>query len=300
MSTLGSLVYGRLVYEHAERSGSLNYLTPWANLANDPNVGEVDYSGAYYQAPMTSNAVKLLADYPVSEQLSADLFLQWKEDNYTYPPATPIGPNVPPITGVGQGIKKDSNLTVTPSLSYRPRDDVRFYAFYTFEQIYFNNYGNGACSNAASAATAACMGTVGNFQNKYTSNVNTVGLSADWKYTDDLRLMLQWTYAYGSVMFGQYNGVFVANPTLSYQNVSNYPDINSNMSSLRSVTDYKLTPQADLLFEAAWSYYRDNSWYDTAASVQGAGSNNVSILTPGYGSPNYNVGTIMVGVRFHF
>ncbi len=75
-------------YEHAERSGSLNYLTPWANLANDPNVGEVDYSGAYYQAPMTSNAVKLLADYPVSEQLSADLFLQWKEDNYTYPPAT--------------------------------------------------------------------------------------------------------------------------------------------------------------------------------------------------------------------
>ncbi len=130
---------------------------------------------------------------------------------------------------------------------------MRFYAFYTFEQIYFNNYGNGACSNAASAATAACMGTVGNFQNKYTSNVNTVGLSADWKYNDDLRLVVQWTYAYGSVMFGQYNGVFVANPTLSYQNVSNYPDINSNMSSLRFVTDYKLTPQADLLFEAAWS-----------------------------------------------
>jgi MtrB/PioB family decaheme-associated outer membrane protein len=300
LSTLGSLVYGRLVYEHAERSGSLDYLTPWANLANNPNVGEVDYSGAYYQAPMTSNAVKLFADYPASEQLSASLFLQYKDDKYTYPPAVAIGPNVPPITGVGQGIKEDYNLTVTPSVSYRPRDDVRLYAFYTFERIYFNNYGNGACASAAEAATAACAGTVGNFQNKYTSNVNTVGLSADWKYTDDLRFALQWTYAYGTVMFGQYNGVFVANPTLSYQNVSNYPDINSNMSSLRFVTDYKLTPQADLLFEAGWTYYRDNSWYDTAASVQGAGSTAVSILTPGYGSPNYNVGTIMVGVKFHF
>jgi MtrB/PioB family decaheme-associated outer membrane protein len=300
-STMWGLVYGRLSYEYADRSGALDYLTPWANLEGLPaSTATLAYSGAYYQAPMTSNAVKLLADYPATQQLSASLFLQYKEDNYTYPPAVAIGPNVPPLTGVGGGVKRDSSLTVTPSISYRPREDLRIYAFYTFEQIYFNNIGNGACSTAAQAATVGCLGSAGYFQNKYTSNTNTVGLSADWKANDNLRLAVQWTYAYGSVMFGQYNGVFVAVPTQSYQNVSNYPDINSAMSNLRFISDYKLTPKMDLLFEASWSYYRDNSWYDTAQSIQGAGSAAVSILTPGYSSPNYNVGTLMVGVKYHF
>jgi MtrB/PioB family decaheme-associated outer membrane protein len=300
-STMGALVYGRLSYEHAERSGALNYLTPWANLEGPPaSAATLAYSGAYYQAPMTSNAVKLMADYPATERMSASLFLQYKDDNYTYPPAVAIGPNVPPLTGNGGGIKQDINLTVTPSVSYRPRDDVRLYAFYTFERIYFDNIGNGACSTAAQAATAACSGSAGYFQNKYTSNVNTAGLSGDWKVNDNLKLTAQYIYAHGSVMFGQYNGVFVSVPTQSYQNVTNYPDINSTMNSLRLTTAYKLTPQTDLLFEATWSYYKDNSWYDTASSIQGAGTTTVSILTPGYTSPNYNVGTLMVGVKYHF
>ncbi len=301
LSTLGTLVYGRLVYEHAERSGSLSYLTPWANLEGPPaSAASLAYSGAYYQAPMTSNAVKLMTDYSASENWSANLFLQYKDDKYTYPPATAIGSNVPPFTGNGAGVNEDYNLTVTPSVDYRPREDVRLHAFYTFERIYFNNTGNGACSTAAQAATPGCLGSAGYFQNKYTSNVNTIGLGGDWKVNDNLNLALEYTYAYGAVMFGQYNGVFVAAPTLSYQNVSSSPDINSTMNSLRVTAVYRLTAQMELLGQATWSYYRDNNWYDTAASIQGAGSNNVSILTPGYGSPNYNVGSVLVGVKYHF
>ena len=300
-SMVGGLVFGRLAYEHAERSGSLNYLTPWGNLEGaGPATATLAYSGAYYQAPMTSDAVKLMADYAAAQNLSASLFLQYKDDHYTYPPATAIGVNVPPLTGEGGGIKQDYNLTVSPSVDYRPRDDVRLHFFYTFERIYFNNIGNGACSTAAQAATAACTGSAGYFQNQYTSDVNTVGLSGDWTVNDKLKVTAEYTYAYGSVMFGQYNGVFVPMPTLSYQNVTSYPDINSTMNRLRVAAAYKLMPQTELLVEATWSYYRDNNWYDTASSIQGAGSSAVSILTPGYGSPNYNVGTIMVGARFHF
>ena len=298
-SAMGPLAFGRLSYEHAERSGVLNYLTPWANLAGAPTAG-LDYSGAYYQAPMKSDAVKLMSQYTATEQVSAALFVQYKIDNYTYPTATAIGTNVPPLTGNGGGVKEDSNLTVGPSVDYRPRDDVRVHIFYNFEQIYFNNIGNGACSTAAQAATAACLGSAGYFQNKYTSNVNTVGVSGDWKVNDNLRVAAEYTFAYGSVMFGEYNGVFVANPTASYQNVTNYPDINSRMHNLRLTGAYKLNPQTDLLLRATWSYYRDNSWYDTAASIQGAGTTAVSILTPGYTSPNYNVGTVMAGVKYRF
>ena len=119
-------VYGRLSYEYSDRSGSLNYLTPWANLAGTPNNSNVglNYSGAYYQAPMTSNAIKLMADYSPSETLSAGLFLQWKDENYTYPAATVIGTNVPPLTGDRLGVKEDYNITVAPSIDYRPSEDV--------------------------------------------------------------------------------------------------------------------------------------------------------------------------------
>jgi MtrB/PioB family decaheme-associated outer membrane protein len=297
-SAIGPM-FGRLSYEHADRSGVLNYLTPWANLAGTPAT-TLAYSGAYYQAPMTSDAVKLMADYSPREDLSASLFLQFKNDDYTYPAATVIGSNVPPLTGVGGGIKQDYNLTVGPSVDYRPRDDVRLHFFYIYERIFFNNIGNGACSTAAQAATAACLGSAGYFQNKYTSGVNTVGVSGDWKVNDRLKLGAEYTVAYGSVMFGQYNGVFVSTPTLSYQNVTNYPDINSTMNNVRLTAAYKLTPQTDLLLQATWSYYHDNNWNDTASSIQGAGSTAVSILTPGYSSPNYNVGSVMAGVKFNF
>ena len=292
-------VYGNLSYEYQDRSGSINYLTPWAALAGTNNTG-LAWSGAYYQAPMTSNAIKLMADYSPMPILSTNLFLQWKEDDYTYSSTSVIGTNIPPITGVGGGVKNDSNFTISPSVNYRPSDDMRVHLFYTFEQIYFNNIGNGSCSTAAQVATPGCAGSAGYFQNKYTSNINTIGVSGDWKVNEKLMLGAEYTFAYGSVMYGQFNGVFVPVPTQSYQNVSNYPDIKSRMDMLKLTAVYKVMAQADLLLQATWSKYSDDNFNDYAASIQGSGTTAVGFLTPGYGPPNYNVGTIMGGVRIHF
>jgi len=82
--------------------------------------------------------------------------------------------------------------------------------------------------------------------------------------------------------------------------VSNYPDIKSRMDMLKLSAVYKVMPQADLLLQTTWSKYSDDNFNDYAASIQGSGSTAVGFLTPGYGPPNYNVGTIMVGVRLHF
>ena len=90
---------------------------------------------------------------------------------------------------------------------------MNLHFFYTYERIFFNNLGNGACSTVP-IATAACAGTAGYFQNKYTSAVHTVGMSGDWKVTDKLKLGAEYTFAYGSVMFGEFNGVFVGAPTV--------------------------------------------------------------------------------------
>jgi hypothetical protein len=306
LSSLGPQINGKLAYEHSERSGVLNYVVPFANLAGVPataaNSG-VTYSGAYYQAPMTSDAVKLRGDYTPIHNLSAGLYAQFKNENYTYPATTLANSGTTtgfPITGVGQGVKQDYNLTAGPDINYRPTEDSDVHFFYTYERIFFDSTGNGACSTAAEAATAACAGTAGYFQNNYTSAVNTLGVSGEWQINSKLKLGAEYTFSYGSVMFGEFNGVFVPAPTQSYQNVSNYPDINSVMHDAKLTATYELTPGLNLLAMVCWSYFRSNDWNDYAGPIQGAGTTAISYLTPGYEPGNYSIVTLMTGVKFKF
>ena len=300
-SEFGPKVDGRLSFDYASRSGSLSYLTPWANIEGFDSATPT-YSGAYYQAPMTSEAVTLRGVYTASPQLISSLFLQFKNENFTYPAAfnytAPDGSTATaPLTGVGGGVKQDYILAVGPDLTYRPRDDLNFHVFYTYERLFYNNIGNGACSTSN---TGNCLGSAGYFQNENTSSTHTVGVSGEWHVNPKLTLKANYTFSYGSVMFTQFNGVFVANPTASYQNVTNYPDINSVMNAVKLTASYKLRPDITLLGVAAFTSFHNNDWYDSASAIQGAGTSNVSILTPGYGSPNWSIGTVMGGMRFTF
>jgi hypothetical protein len=56
----------------------------------------------------------------------------------------------------------------------------------------------------------------------------------------------------------------------------------------------------DLLLQGTLTYFHNNDWNDTAGPIQGAGTAAVSILTPGYSSPNYSVATVMTGVKYKF
>jgi MtrB/PioB family decaheme-associated outer membrane protein len=294
-SQLGPEANGKLSFDYINRSGSLNFLGPWAILGQGQS-----YSGAYYQAPMIAEAVTLRADYTPSPTWSTDFFMRFRNENYTYNGNLFVGTATPatvPLSGTGGGVKQDYTLSLGPDFNYRPTKAVSIHFFYTYEQLFYNNLGNGACSDAAEAATAACLGTAGYFQNKDTSSTHTVGVSGDWQVTEKLKLRGDYTFSYGTVMFGQYNGVFIANPTASYQNVTNYPDIDSTMHNVTLTATYQLTPRMELILQGMFAYYHDNNWNDTANAIQGAGTSTISILTPGYSSPNYSVGMIMTGVR---
>lgn len=300
-SRVGRDIDGELSFSLSDRSGSMNYLTPWLNLEGEeagPN-----YSGAYYQAPMTSQAVTLRADYTPSASWSGGLFLQFRNENYHYSLATPESgatASTMPLTGVGQGVKQDYALVVGPDLNFRPAKDVSFHLYYTYELLFFDFTGNGPCSTAASAATAACAGTVGYFRNKDTAATHTFGVSGDWQVNDKLKLRADYSLSIGSVMFSQFNGVFVGKPTANYQNVTNYPDINSLMHSLRLTATYAVTPGIDLVMQGAYLGFHNNDWNDTANAIQGNGTGAISILTPGYAAPNYSVVSVLAGANFRF
>ncbi len=294
VSKLGADAIARLSYEYSSRSGALNYATPWGTLHGDSGASGA-LSGAYYQAPMDSQAVKFRVDYSPSGEFSGGLRLEYRDERFHYPALAP-GLN---LVNRIEGIKADHNLTVGPDINYRPSDGLNFHVFYTYEEIFYDNIGNGACANSN---TGLCLGSAGYFKNDYTSDVNTAGGDVEWKASEKLKLDADYTYSQGSVAFTQYNGVFVSTVTQQYQNVSNYPDINSTLHSLKLNARYELSSCLELSAAYMFDMFKSNDWNDVPPAVQPttAGGNTISILTPGYASPNYNVSTFMAGFKVKF
>jgi len=304
MSDLGPQLNGKISFDYVDRSGNMSYLAPWLNL-DGPTAGQT-FSGAYYQAPMTSEAVTARLDYAAMDNLSADFFLQFKNENYTYP-ATPLIAGATaltiPITGVGTGVKQDTALTLGPDINYRPMKNLNLHLYYTYEYLMYNNLGNGDCADAANiaSATLGCKGSAGYFQNKDTSGTHTVGVSGEWQATDKLKLKGDYTISYGSVAFTEFNGVFCpATPIASYQCVSNYPDVNSLMNSLRLTATYEVVPNIELMLQGVYTSYHNTDWRDDSSAIQGAGTTAISIVTPGYAQPNWSVGMVMAGMKIKF
>ena len=302
-SMVGKEILARVSYEHDNRTGALNYGTAWSNLeTGEP--GEVDTpSGAYYQAPMTANAVTVRADYASAGDLTGGVFFKYSDNNYHYPAvatsatATPINGGSWTLAGRGQGITHNSSMTVGPDVNYRWTDSLNLHAYYTYQRIYYDNRGNGAC--AESTATATCAGTVGYFQNKYTSDTHSFGVSGDWKVTDKLKLTSEYNASVGSVLFGQYNGVAVTSVTATYQNVTNYPDIDSRMNDVRVAAVYNVTENLEATLLYQYSMFNNNDWQYIGQPVVPTtnGGNTISIVNAGYASPNYNVSTVGMIMR---
>lgn len=299
-SMLGSDVMGRISYEHGERTGSLIYGTAWGNLESGSSEVDGTPSGAYYQAPMTSDSVILRADYAPVGNLSGGLFLKYVDERFDYPAVPGVAGIAATgdwnLVGHGEGITRDHNFTVGPDVNYRPDKDVNLHLYYTYEQIFFDNLGNGAC---AESNTGTCAGSVGYFQNRYTNSMNTAGLSGDWQASSKLKLGAEYNMSSGSVIFGQFNGVLVSSVSQSYQNVVSYPDVNSVMHDLRLTAIYQLTPKIEWSLMYEFSMFHNNDWNDRTPPVQATTNTGtaISILNPGYSSPNYNVMVIGTVVK---
>jgi hypothetical protein len=305
-SDFGSQVQGKLSFHYSTRNGTLNYLTPWQNLTGSAD--SATFSGAYYQAPMRSQRVRLESSYTPMNNLSGDLFVELKNENFTYLEAngtngvTPSNPA--PITGSGQGLKQYQSLTLGPDINWRPADKVNLHFFYTYERLYFDNFGNGNCATPAQAALTAVCGPIllnpGFFRNQDITGTNTIGVNGEWQVSEKLKLKANYTFQFGTITFNEFDGVFVPNPTQSFQNVVNYPDINSKMHDLRLTATYKLTEQIELVGLLAYSYFHNNDWNNTANPVQGGPSPTIAYLTPGYYAPNWNVVAALGGFKLKF
>jgi hypothetical protein len=302
-SMLGTDILGRISYDHGDRTGSLVYGTAWGNLINGIPQTYNTPSGAYYQAPMTSDSVTFRADYAAPGEISGGLFLKYANERYNYPavPNSAAACAATPgcvsgdwtLTGVGAGIKRDYNLTVGPDVNYRPNADMNLHFYYTYEKIFFDNLGNGAC---AESNIGVCAGSAGYFQNTYTSNMNTAGLNGTWQVNSKLKIAAEYNMSSGAITFGEFNGVQVipASVSATYQNVLPYPNINSVMNQLKLSATYQLATNIACSLMYQFSMFRNNDWDDVAAPIVPTTNTGtaISILNAGYAAPHYDVSTI--------
>jgi MtrB/PioB family decaheme-associated outer membrane protein len=253
-----------IAYEHGVRTGTYEYTTTALE------------SGAFYQTPRTSDRLKLRSNYAPSRQWSAGVNGQWEANHYHY------------LSGQ-TGTTRDYNASIGPDLTYSPVERIELHGFYNYEQIYYDNRGNGVSSTVNGYG----------FDANTTDSVHTAGLSGSWKATDRLKLGVDYTFSYGDIGYNLFGGITSATTTESYQNVQNLPNISSSMHSVKLHGEYQLTSSISFMAGYGFDLYKDNDWaYGWNPVVLSSGT--VSSLTSGESQSSYRVHSLYTAMRVKF
>ena len=166
------------------------------------------------------------ADYTPMHSLTGGLFLQFKNENYTYPAANARRHQRHPRDraadrrwpGRQAGLRADRRAGHQLSAHAKSSN---IHLFYTYELLFYNNtrqrrlFDHRQCHHRGMRREAP-----GTSRTSETSSTHTIGFSGEWKVNEKLKLRADYTLSYGTVMFGEFNGVFVHQSDASYQNVS--------------------------------------------------------------------------------
>jgi MtrB/PioB family decaheme-associated outer membrane protein len=265
---------GSVSYEHEVRTGTVNYQQPNAFLSG--NGAGTPFSLPFFEAPVTTDSVKFRSDYTFGEQFLAGVNGRVAYHNYNYP------------NGI-HGVKRDYNASVGPDLTYRPTKDLTTHLFYNYEEIYYDNRGNGLAY--------PLNGGYG-WDAKDTNQVHTVGLSGDWKPSDKLKVGADYVFSYGDVFYSLYDGIVAPVTTQTYQNVQNLPDIKTTMHSFKLHGEYELMPNVSLLAGYGYDMLKDNDWaFSAYGPVLLTSLTSGFSTTSGQAAPSYHVHSVYTAVR---
>jgi MtrB/PioB family decaheme-associated outer membrane protein len=269
---------GLLAYDHAVRSATVNLLYPWQVLTGDPSAGF--NSVAYYQAARVQDAVKARLDFTPGRVVTAGLFGRFTHNHYNYPSGVATSGLLP-----SSGVVRDYTLAFGPDVGYRPAPGLTTHAFYTYQEIYHNDHGIGVPLGWTATTK---------------DHVHTTGLSADWQPTDRLKVVTSYTFSYGNITYYMFDGIVVANPTASYQNVQPLPHVPSTMHALDLHGEYQLAPNLSLWAGYSYNLFKDNDWaYSRWPAVTQIAPTGI-VTVSGTATPSYRVHGIATGVKVRF
>ena len=283
-------VFGALSYSHQDRYAN-NYANnvTWnllgANTTASPtNIAEPTGMLMYFEASRKHDDVKASIDLSPTHTLTTTLMAKFSKD--TYPD--------------GQyGLRNNHNVEVGPDVSWQITPAINAHAFYTFQQIYYDQtsiYTSG--TNFTSTGTGYYVPWTANS----TDTVHTVGVNLDWQAIQDvLKISFDYSFSYGDTAYALGDGMAlvggaIASPsTIAGLNFQTLPDVTSMLNMVQLRGEYTFRPNMTLIFGYAYERFSYKDFMQGTSSTQYANA-----LLPGTLNPNDSVQILSAALRVRF
>lgn len=289
-SQLTDQVSGSLGASHAARAMNTPYnqCSGWDQLEEGTCYTGISnasrHNARYYSmASRSRNEYKGSVSYSPMDTLSMDMNGKYYTDAY---PDTIYG------------ITHDSVVTANPDISYAVNDDLNTHFFYSYERASYLL--NAVSTQSGTAAVAPFTATPFYWSRETTSIAQTLGASADWKYSDKLKFNLGYLYQRGTIGFEMDGSGYCAlaacggaSSPWNY-NIVQLPDSRSRLHSGSISGEYALMDDMTLTFGYGIERYTAHDYlYDLSASDPA----HTNVALPGDGNPSYLIHTVGAGLH---
>jgi MtrB/PioB family decaheme-associated outer membrane protein len=257
---------------------------PGANNITDPSNFMM-----FYEASRRHGEVKAMVDATPFDGMSVSLFGKAARDTY-------------PAASNTLGLRNNRNLSVGPDVAWEVSKNLQLHAFYTYQQLYFDEAALYSSGYTASTNTVSATGYYTPYKLQDTNSVQTVGVSADWqaipqklKLGFDANLSMGDTaYALGEGVALLGSGIFspTAIPANTFQSL---PDVKSTLMTVSLKGEYSLTPTSALLFGYTFERFNYKDFMNGVGATQYANA-----FVPGTMNPNESVHIVYAALRVHF
>ena len=282
-------LFGTLGYAHEDRWAQ-NYDSAgwWKAACNSCNVEPSNFL-MFFQASRKHDEIRGTLDAQPFEAVSTSMIARFSKDNY---PSSALG------------LRSNYNLSVGPDVSWQVSNDITAHAYYTYQQIYYNQssiyQSPGAPSIPAPTATNTQYSVP--YNAKTTDSVHTFGANVDWAaIPNTLKLSLDYNFSYGDTAYALGEGMVayggaITSPTFGPSiTMQQLPDVKSMLSVISLHGEYSITPAITVMFGYAWERFTYKDFLVGTSSTQYANA-----LLPGTLAPNDSVHVVSAGMRFRF
>ena len=283
-SQMSDNVFGALSFSHQDRNAN-NYVNgnTWALMTNGGVSPDPAGFLMYFEASRKHDEVRTTLDYAPTH--TVNLTLMGKLSNDTYP-------------GTQYGLRNNFNFQFGPDVSWDIVPGLKTHAYYTFQQVY---YEQASLYSSGTNYTSTGTGYYVPWTNKTTDIVHTLGLSADWQVSEDLKVSFAYNFSYGDTGYALGDGMAMIGGGLTSQSTAaaltlqQLPDVTSmlNMVSIRG--EYTFRPNWTLIFGYAFERFTYNDFMTGIATNTYANA-----LLPGTLNPNDTIQIVGAGLRVRF
>lgn len=277
-------VFMAVSYSHQDRDAHnyANNLT-WAQLGD--NQHDPATFLMYFESSRVHDDAKVTVDYSPVNGVTATLLAKYSVDRYP---------------DSAYGLRNNHNLVVGPDVNWQVTPNLSAHAFYSFQQIYYEQ--NSVYESSTTAAPTASQFVVP-WSAKSTDSVHNAGLSVDWKAIPDvLKISLDYNFSYGDTAYALGDSIVFFGSTVTGSqitqanvNMQPLPDVTSMLNMLSIHGEYTIQPNITLLFGYAFEKF---TYKDFANGVSPTAYGN--LLLPGTPNPADTVHVVGAGVRIRF